>query len=373
MIRGITDRYLELGTGHLEVFDFFGTGDLEGARVRAQRAAGLRGLWRERQGLGMLVGKGGKAGAAIRAVDSSFWDDPGSLRYLKTIAGAAKPRTPREVLLGEELARRLGAEVGDTLRIMTIRLSGEGRTIPRISPFTVAGIVSAGYRELDSLWCVMNYEAGEQLLSPEFSNAHLIVKIADPYRRAEAALEELSRLLGPGYGVYTWKELQLSQYSSYESTRQLLLFIMALIVLVAAVNVSSATSMLVIERQRDIAVLRAAGASPAAATRIFLWGAILTGLTGAVTGTGAGLLIGVFINPLIAALETALSFVSGLFQKGPVKVLDPGYYLESIPVIIDWPAVFLIGLFTVASSALSSWLPARQAGKTKPMDILRKY
>jgi lipoprotein-releasing system permease protein len=148
---------------------------------------------------------------------------------------------------------------------------------------------------------------------------------------------------------------------------------MALIVLVAAVNVSSATSMLAIERQRDIAVLKTAGAGPGGTSAVFLWGAFLTGLCGAVTGIGAGLLIGVFINPLIGALETLLSFFSGLFHGEKVKLLDPGYYLEAIPITIDWTAVFLIGLFTILSSVISSWLPARRAGKTRPMDILRKY
>jgi lipoprotein-releasing system permease protein len=372
MIRGITDRYLELGTGHLQVYNFSGGAELTELFPRIAGAPGVRGVWPERQGLGVLAGKGGKAGATIRAVESSFWDDEGSRRFLKTIAGASKPG-PGELLLGEELARLLGAEPGDTLRIMTIRLSEGGLMLPRLSPFTVAGIVSSGYRELDSLWCIMDWEAGERILQANFSSPRLVVKIDDPYRRSGAAETELYRLLGPDYGIYTWKELQSAQYGSYESTRQLLLFIMALIVLVAAVNVSSATSMLAIERQRDIAVLKAAGASPAGTSRVFLWGAFLTGLCGAAAGIGAGLLIGVFINPLIAGLEGLLSFVSGLFHGRPVKILDPGYYLETIPIIINWRAVFFIGVFTVVSSVISSWIPARRAGKTRPMDILRKY
>ncbi|MDR0487479.1 MAG: ABC transporter permease, partial [Treponema sp.] len=102
-----------------------------------------------------------------------------------------------------------------------------------------------------------------------------------------------------GYSVYTWKDLLRSQYSSYESTRQLLLFIMALIVVVAAVNVSAATSMLALERQKDIAVLKVSGASVKGVARIFLWGSFLTGLSGAMIGIALGLLIGKNINLLI--------------------------------------------------------------------------
>jgi lipoprotein-releasing system permease protein len=164
-----------------------------------------------------------------------------------------------------------------------------------------------------------------------------------------------------------------SQYSSYVSTRQLLLFIMALVVIVAAVNVSSATSMLVIERQRDIAVLKAQGASAPGIRNIFLWGGFLTGLAGAIAGIILGLFIGNFINQIIHALEQILNFFSGLFQGREVRILDPGYYLENIPVVVDWPAVFLIGCFTIVCSVIASWIPAGRAGRLGPLELLRKY
>ena len=218
----------------------------------------------------------------------------------------------------------------------------------------------------------MTLEAGKQIL-PDTGGAHLMVKIDDPYNGADRMVSTLYNVLGSGYGIYTWKTLQRSQYSSFESTRQLLLFIMALIVLVAAVNVSSATSMLVIERRRDIAVLKTSGAQPFFTSGVFLWSAFLTGLVGAVFGIAAGLVIGCNVNGLIRLLENALSFFSGLFKAGPVTILDAGYYLETIPIIVDVNAVFLIGLYTIVCSVLASWLPARRAGKLKPIEILRKY
>jgi lipoprotein-releasing system permease protein len=219
----------------------------------------------------------------------------------------------------------------------------------------------------------MNYEAGKTVLAPELSSPYCIVKIDNPYTEADRIAGLLYRYLGNGYSVYTWKDLQHSQYSSYESTRQMLLFIMALIVLVAAVNVSSATSMRVIERQRDIAVLKAFGTSPALTRRIFLWSSFLTGITGALLGIAFGLAIGIFINPLIHGLERVFGFFSTLFHGGEVKILDPGYYLENIPLVIDWKAVLVIGIGTVLSSMLASYVPARRAGSIPPMEILRKY
>jgi lipoprotein-releasing system permease protein len=369
MIRGITDRFIELGTGHLQIYDFDGTGTLEAYIPVLEGTEGVKGVWRERQGLGVIIGPKGRRGATIRAVDPSFWK---AGDYLAGVAGRSFPGDGGELTLGQSLAEEIGAEAGGTVRIMTVR-DIDGRPVPRMTAFTVAGIVSSGYRELDALWCITTIEGGERALGNDAGRAHLLVKIEDPYHGADRFAAGLQRELGPGSAVYTWGDLQRAQYNSYESTRQLLLFIMALIVAVAAVNVSSATSMLVIERRRDIAVLKASGASPRGASAVFIMGGLLTGLCGAVMGTGAGLLIGININGLIHGLEGLLTFFSGLRRGGEVKILDPGYYLENIPIIVDWAAVFLIGFFTVLCSVIASWIPARRAGKLKPLELFRKY
>jgi lipoprotein-releasing system permease protein len=372
MIRGITGRYLELGTGHLQIYDFLSSREYPNELINEINSIdSVRGTWRERQGLGIILGKEGRVGTTIRAVDNSFWSDSGSAEYLEVIAGSAVLEAENELLLGRNLAETLEAEPGSTVRLMTIRVNDAGQNIPRVTIFKVKGIISSGYRELDSLWCIMNYEAGLTLLSPELYRAFLIVKINDPYKGAENTAEQLMICAGPGYGVYTWKELQQSLYQSFESTRQILLFIMALLVLVAAVNVSSATSMMVIERQRDIAVLKTGGAGPFSIQSIFLWGAFLTGLAGAILGISLGLIIGRWINPIIRGLEQFLSFLGKPWGR-EVTILDPDYYLEVIPIIIDWKMVFFIGIFTLLCSCLASLLPAGRAGKLKPLAILRR-
>ena len=372
MIRGITDRFLELGTGHLQIHNHMDPNNPEAALPLIRIISGIRGVWAERTGLGVIYHGDNSKGTTIRAIDKSFWEDEGSLKYLKVLSGEAIIQTDRDVLLGEELALSVGASTGSTVRIMTMRLSQGNRYIPRLTTFTVRGIISSGYRELDSLWCIMDLEAGKQLLT-DSGGAYLMVKIDDPYKEAETIASLLYSFLNNNFGVYTWKTLQRSQYSSYETTRQLLLFIMALIVLVAAVNVSSATSMLVIERQRDIAVLKTYGASPSFTSAVFLWGAFLTGLSGSVLGIASGLAIGSSVNTLIRSLEKALSFFTSLFHAGPVTILDSGYYLETIPIIINWGALFIIAFLTILSSVIASWLPAWRAGKIKPIEIMQKY
>jgi len=371
MIRGITDRYLELGTGHLQVFNAFGSAD-EDEAIDIIRETGARGVWPEIRGMGVLAGKKGKTGVTVRALEPSFWEDKGSEPFLKIIEGERKPETDRSIMLGETLAQNIGAQVGDTVRLMTVRTDESGRTSPRSASFVVRGILSCGYNELDALWCIINLEGAARVFSAEQLAANLIVKIDDPYKNSDDFAWLLDSKLGAGYSIYTWKELMRSQYSSYESTRQLLLFIMALIVIVAAVNVSSATSMLVLERQKDIAILKVSGANTRGVANIFIYGSFLTGLTGGIIGIILGLLIGININPVLRGLEVLLSFFSGLFKGGEVKILDPGFYLETIPIIVDWTTVFLIGLFAILCSILASWIPARRAGKLKPMELLRK-
>ena len=374
MIRGIIDRYLELGIGHIQVEDnSFGSYNLHGKENTAEKIReydNVIGVWYEQRSTGVAVGKKSKTGVNIRAIEPSFWDDTGSVEFLKIISGNGKPENADDMLLGTGIADFIGADVGDTVRLMTMRVGQSGRNVPVVTPFTVTGIVSSGYHELDALWCIINDEGGKRIQTAEYSS--YIVKIKDPYRNADSFSEFLQEELGHFYNVITWKGLMGSQYNSYQSTRQMLLFIMALIVIVAAVNVSSATSMLVIERHQDIAILKASGSSKASISGIFLWSSLFTGLCGAAAGSITGLLIGYFINPVIRSLEIIISFFSGLFGGGNVKILDPGFYLETIPVIIDWYAIMLIFGFTILCSIIASMLPAIRAGKLKPMDLFRK-
>ncbi len=373
MIRGITDRYLELGTGHVRIYNFTGEKSLEEIQDEVLQADDIRGAWLERQGMGVIVGDTGRAGASVRAVEASFWEDDGAAAFLETVQGEARLEADNDVFLGEALAESIGAEAGDMVSLMTVRMTEDGRTVPRMTPFFVKAVVSAGYREVDALWCVTTYDAGERLFADSDRSGgvenFLMVKINDPYEEADDFALSMKKNIGKGYGIYTWKELQLAQFSSYESTRQILLFIMALIVIIAAVNVSSATSMLVIERQRDIAVLKAAGASPAFTSGVFVRAAFITGLIGAVVGIATGLFIGLSVNSIIAAIETAVNFFTG---DRNFTLLDPNYYLHDFPIIIDWLTVAIIGVFTVLCSMVASYLPARRAGKLKPLKILQK-
>lgn len=376
MIRGITDRFLELGTGHIQIrgseFSEETGLSIELAMPVVENQPEVRGVWNEMQGTCIVLGSKGKTGATVRATSPSFWQDEGSKRYLTTISGDAALDESGAVLLGSALAKKTGAETGSTLRIMTVRTLEDGRRIPRTMRFKVKGIVSSGYHEIDSMWCLISFEDGEKLFEKNNAANYLILKVNDPYDGIDELAASITNRLQGFFFAYTWKQVQPLQYSSYEQTRQMLLFIMALIVLIAAVNVSSAISMLVIERRRDIAVLKAFGTGQAGITLIFMTGSLLTALTGGITGAAAGLLFGSHINEVIRALEMFINFWTGLFNKGPVRILDPGFYLETIPIVIQWTTVAGIVIFMIFCALAASAFPAFRAGRSKPVELLRK-
>ncbi|MDR2601871.1 MAG: FtsX-like permease family protein [Spirochaetaceae bacterium] len=377
MIRGIMDRFIELGTGHIQVLPYSGSFNEESeenAVIEAVRSnANVCGVWKQRESLGIVIGDGGKTGISIRAVDPLFWQDGGSRRYITTIAGEAALNSDGDALIGEELAKITGVKSGGIIRIMTARRGPDGKIIPRATVFKVNGIISSGYRELDSMWCVISYNAGKRVLSPEAGRDSLVVKIDDAYKNIDRAALEIQWAVPGDYGVYRWKDILRSQYSSYESTRQLLLFIMLLIVFVAAVNISSVTSMLAIERRGDIAVLKAFGIKSSSINSIFLWCSFLIGAAGSFCGIMLGVLTGCSINHILRAVESVFLFFSERIANSAFSPLDQSYYLQTIPVIVDWKTITVIGFFTILCSCASSFFPARKAGKTPVVELLNKH
>ena len=374
MIQGITNRYLELGTGHLQVYSYLpGVNDVSLLIPQLQDIPGLRMVSPERDGMGILVGPKGKTGASLRSVSGEFLQYPGTKQYLSVLSGELDLPTSRSCLIGTKVAEAIGAKRGDIIRLMTVGTNGMGTLIPRITPLTVSGVISSGYRELDALWCFIPYDLGKTVISADTSRSFLMLKLDNPYKGLDGIATLLEERLGDGVGVYSWKDLQATQFQSFESTRQMLLLIMTIIVLVAAVNVASATSMLVVARRKEIAILKSYGARPGDISAIFALGAGLTGLSGAFLGIALGLGIGYTINEIIHGLESVLSVISGLFHAGPVVILHPSYYLERIPIVVNWSMVVLLFFLTVCGSVLAALSSARRAEKLYPVEILQKY
>jgi len=381
MIEGITARYLETSTYHLQALPRYrqSRAELEAAAAALAGLPGVQGAYPESQGPAMAILGAKSAGAAIRAVDPAFLADPGTSRYLRAVEGELSLSSPSEVLLGEALARSLGAHAGDAVSLVTVRPSAEDGYAPKLSLFRVRGIVSAGYRELDALWAFVSLKAGARILSEEASRSLVGVKVDAPFGELSSAQAELRKALGESWFVLPWPEAERNIWKSFATTRALLLLIMALVVAVAAINVGSALVMLVIERRRDIAILKSGGASPSFVGLVFVLAGLSTGLAGTLIGLGLGSLLSLGINGLIAGAERLVnlaadlgSALGGRAAPSAIRLLDPGYYLEKIPVRIDPAELAGVAAASLALCGLASLLAARRAAALPPLEILRK-
>ncbi|MFP4643256.1 MAG: ABC transporter permease [Spirochaetales bacterium] len=394
MIRGIAERYVEAGTYHLQASPRFGAEDAGFERVaeRLSRTDGVEFARPERRGLGLAYTDSGRGGATVRAVSPRMWDEDGRFRAIMSLDEGEFDVSNRRAVLGRDMARRLEVEPGDPVRILTVRSAGE-RFLPRVSTFEVAGIVSSGYQDLDRLWVFVDYQRGVRMLPDESSSTFIGLKIDDPYGienplfsgagEGRATEEEVRAALPAEWQLSNWFDLERSQYMSFLSTKNLLLFVMFLIVCVASVNIASTLVTMSIEKREELAILKSTGSSAESLRNAFLSAGFLIGVAGTLLGLAVGLAIAVRVNELIAFLEHAINTVVrirdmllapfGIQAVGAVDVISTEFYLERIPVTIDLPSALGASVLAILVATLSAVIPARRAAAVRPLEILRRH
>ncbi len=424
MISGIVSRFIEVGSYHLQVIP---RGDVDPEEIGSvaselREIDGVTLAIPERQGFGLIYSDSGRSGVTLRAVSASFWDDDPAVReYLEVAAGTFDLSDPDSVVLGAHIASRLGVHPGDEVRILTVRPLGEGRMLPRVSRFTVTGVVSSGYRDLDRLWVFAPYERGVRIIPDESARDLVGIKVEKPFvlpnplfnrglasigtgyaggrngtdrgaaerndtergaaqgaaehtnteraaaERSRRVVAVLSEVVPQDWFVANWYALEQGRYVSFLTSRNLLSVVMAMIVVVAAINVSSALVLLVVEKEQEIAILRATGVDAASVARAFVLAGLLIGIAGAVIGAGVGLLLANNINEVLQGIEWIVSVLAGR----AVTLLSSDFYLEEIPVTLRFLPVFVSVLFTLFVALAAGFLPARRASRIVPDRILR--
>ncbi|MFP4112775.1 MAG: ABC transporter permease [Spirochaetales bacterium] len=400
MIAGITERFIEAGSYHVQAIarEELGARDLSRSADAVSGLSGVTLVTRERRGLGLAAVGTERTAVTIRAVEPDLWASDPALNELLEFREGEWRLDPDGILLGEYVARELGARVGDEVRILTARSLSGGRVLPRTRSFTVRGILSSGYADLDRLWVFLPYEQGARMLPEQTSELLLGVKIDDPLAisnplfrppsrdaasRAARLVDAIRIELGPRFRVATWFESERAKYMSFKTTKDLLVFIMVLIVIVAAVNISSTLVMLVLEKQEEIAVIKSYGASPGGVVRAFVVAGFVLGAMGAFVGIAVGLLFAVNINEILAAVEWTINAgvwtvdaIAGLFSPvdlAPIELLSGEYYLQEIPITIRYPDLLLVTCLTLLLATVAAWFPARRAGRIRPLEVLRKH
>lgn len=386
MINGITARLLEVGTYHLQILLPSRTTETRLSEIAAAVAAvsDVVAAIPERQGTAMLVSAHGAAGVSIRCVPPDvFSRDPGFRSFVTMKAGSADLARADSLLVSSALAASLGIAPGDTVNVLTT--FGEGMSgLPRLTPLRAVGIYETGYQDLDKTLVYAPLGVAARILSPRASRALIGVKVKDPFAELGPIARDVAAAAGNDIRVATWNEIEYARLASFRTTKALLLFIMALVVAVASVNVSSSVIMIIFERRHDLGILKSVGVAPRSLSLSFLFAGFTTGLMGTALGIATGLLVAVNINEVIAGLEWTVnrvlalaslvqsSFVPSAPALGGFTLFNSAYYLKSIPIKIYPAEVIAAAVAALLLSALASYLPALRASRTQPLEILRK-
>ena len=386
MIQGITARLLEVGTYHLQaaLAPDVTPSRLDQLAAAVRKVPGVVSAVPERIGTAMIVSSRGASGASIRFVPPALFSlDKGFASYVVLREGDAGLDRPDTVLVSSAMAAALGVRAGDKVNILTTweeNLSGP----PRLTPVKVAGIYDTGYQELDATLAYAPLALADRILSPRASRTMIGVKVRDPFGSLSAVSRQVAVAAGGDARVATWRDIEYARLSSFRTTKALLLFIMALIVVVACVNVSSTVLMILFERRHDLGILKSVGAGPGALSVSFLLAGFATGLAGTVAGIAAGLLVAVNINEVIVGIEWTINRILGLASLvqssfspsahsfGAFTLFNSAYYLRSIPVRINAGEVVAAAAAALVLSALAAYVPAARAARIRPLEILRR-
>lgn len=397
MIRGIVERFIETGSYHLQAHRRGGMGTFAGmdddgeTRLEQLRAVpGVQVVIPERQGFGLVYSDHGRSGVTLRAVPPAYWDDdPGVRKYMEVAAGSFDLVTDDSILLGVEIASRLRVTTGDEVRVLTVRPLGDGRMLPRVSRFTVRGIISTGYRDLDRLWSFIPRERGLRIIPDETARELVGIKVDSPMaldnplfqrglqsllgsrdqQRMAATARSVRGTLGMDWMVYNWYSAERNRYISFLTSRNLLAFVMAMIVVVAAINISSALVLLVIEKEEEIAILRAGGTSRRQISSVFLLCGAIIGVSGAFLGLLPGVMISLNINEVLSGVER----LSGVLARRDVQLFNADFYLENVPVELAPEPLFFAAFLAMTLAVAAAMIPARRAAAVSPDRILRRH
>ena len=262
--------------------------------------------------------------------------------------------TPNAVI-GAELAARTGLHVGDTVTV----ISGEATLTPvglapRYRRLRVAGIFQTGLYEYDSSWVYLSLDTAANFAGASEPSASIIsIEVKDIYSVA-AVSERLRERLGASYTTVTWQEANRPLFAALALERRMGLFIIALIILIATLNITTTLVLVVVERRSDIAILTAMGARARSIMLVF----IIEGAFIGIAGTCIGILLG-----LIACL------VGDHYKL--VSLPADIYSISNVPFHAHALDVALAALVAFVLSLLATIYPARAAARLRPAEALR--
>ena len=266
----------------------------------------------------------------------------------------------RRVLLGGALAASLGVDTGDAVRVL-VPLVVNGRVEPEMRVFTLAGVIDAGVPDHDTSLALVHLADASELKGLGGAAEGVTLRFDDPFRVREFAAAERARL-EPTWRYSDWTEEYRNLFTAMRIEKVMMSFILLLIVGVAAFNIVASLMMVVIDKQKDIAILRTYGLEAGRVARVFIVQGAFIGLVGALLGAGLGLLLAYNIGVIVPWLEQTFGF----------KIM-PGdvYYVTELPSEVQLFDVVAVPVAAFALAILATLYPARRAADVAPASALR--
>jgi lipoprotein-releasing system permease protein len=306
-------------------------------------------------------------GAVLKGVDpnleqqvSDFFSrtiarDPHALDKRPAPSGENAPMPIDGILVGKGMARTLGVRPGDTLKVINPigTMTPLGMTLAE-KTLRVAAVFESGLWDIDSNWAYTNIDTARKLFSYPKGSVLVVQFKIDDIENAEAIAASILSKAGAGYTTTTWIDANRPLFSALKLEKLVLFLTIGLIVFVASLNIVTTLIMMVLEKQGDIAILSAMGATAQTIRKVFMLQGLVIGIIGTVIGDLLGM---------------AISWTLNYYR---LIHLDPEIY--SIPYVPfhvrGWDAI-LISVTTLAISYLATIYPARSASRLDPVEVLR--
>jgi lipoprotein-releasing system permease protein len=326
---------------------------------RINQTPGVRSAWPVVELQAMLRTQARISGALIKGVGPRAADHGLEIKGLKDLfdsknTAATKAQAP-PIILGRDIAHRLGLEKGETLFVISPSgtLSPVGY-VPYMKKFSVAGFFETGMYEYDNGIAFIRLEDAQILTRHNNSVTGIEVRLDNLFNTSAISKTIKSGANIDHLKIRSWKELNKNLFSALKLEKAAMFITLTLIILVATFGITSSLVMLVMEKTKDVAILRVLGATKSNIKRIFVIQGLLIGSIGTFSGVTLGI---------------GLCFLQMKYQL--IRLPGDVYYITALPVSLNFTDVLAVALSTFLICFLATLYPAQQAAKLNPVEAIR--
>ncbi len=314
-------------------------------------------------GQALLVFEEQLSGAELRGIDPVAEDEVSGIGATMIEGELDSLNTGRfNIVLGEELATALDVAIGDKVTITLAQgIVTPAGVVPRTKRFTVSGFYRVGMYEFDRRLAFISITDAQKLYRMNDAVTGIRFAVNEVFE-APAIVRDIALAQDTVVLVNDWTRRHVNFFRSIQITKQILFFILLLVIAVAAFNIVSTLVMVVKDKQSDIAILRTAGASPSSILKIFITQGSVIGVVGTIVGVALGVLCALNLEVIVGAMEATFG----------IKFLAPDvYFISDLPSELRMTDVARIGSIAIVLALVSTIYPAWVASRTAPAEALR--